>query len=447
MYFLLLFNFISKLYFYNLMELMNTPIHSNKNENLIEVEQNTPQNVNINQYFTPTDAPLSEETFIIKFQNWPFIFIGAILSIFLNLAIFSSFDLYYKIFLSSVGIILLLSVLFIVVNKIIIIKDSLNKKILIKIVNYLCLTKKKLNFDLENIHFYVSSELEVSDDGDRYTNHRLFIINDYQNLVGIDLSESNIKQKPVKCIYYFRSPKLGNYNYKEFEKALNNFVGSPKNYKNPLLFDINNYLEESKKLKPAIFGTPIKFIKFSEYFFTYYPKGFKFSFKHYSTYGNCLFYFIYFVELMLIFSIFIAVLFSIEMKNFLVLLITISVCVIFNLLVYFLYKCCKSSKENILRIDFIYSKDFERIFIGVVKYTKTNYIKTLELQKNDINKFIYERVEDINFYFKVLLKNDKKEYICTLEKQREDELEGLICFLNGEFIAHTNHNVKSYEQI
>jgi hypothetical protein len=48
---------------------------------------------------------------------------------------------------------------------------------------------------------------------------------------------------------------------------------------------------------------------------------------------------------------------------------------------------------------------------------------------------------------KVLLKNNKKEYICTLEKQREDELEGLISFLNGEFIAHPSHNVNSYEQI
>ena len=123
------------------------------------------------------------------------------------------------------------------------------------------------------------------------------------------------------------------------------------------------------------------------------------------------------------------------------------VCVLFHLLVYFLYKCCKSSKENVLRIDFIYSKDFERIFIGVVKYTETKYIKTFELQKNDINKFIYERVGDINFNLAVLLKNDKLHQICTLKKQREDELEGLICFLNGEFIGHTNHNVNSYEQI
>jgi hypothetical protein len=69
------------------------------------------------------------------------------------------------------------------------------------------------------------------------------------------------------------------------------------------------------------------------------------------------------------------------------------------------------------------------------------------LQKNDINKFIYEREKDINFNLKVLLKNDKLHQICTLKKQREDEFEGLICFLNGEFIGHTNHIVNSYEQI
>ena len=365
------------------------------------------------------------------------------------LAIVCNFDLYYKIFLSSVGAILILSFLFIVVNKIIIIKDSLNKKIAIKIVNYLCLTKKKLNFDLENIHFYVNSELQVPDDGPSYTTHRLFIINDYQNLVGIDLSESNIKQKPVKCIYYFRSPQLGNYNYQQFEEALNNFVGSPKNYKNPLLFDINKYLKESQKIKPEFEQSIkiIKFIKFSEHFFTYYPNGYKYSFKQLSTIENCLFYFTYFFDLVLIFSIFILVWISIEFKNFLVLLIIILVCVVFHLLIYCLYKYCKFSKENLLRIDFIYSKDFERIFIGVVKYTKTEYIETIELQKNDINKFIYEREKDINFNLKVLLKNDKLHQICTLKKQREDELEGLICFLNGEFIGHTNHIVNSYEQI
>ena len=180
------------------MELMNTPIHSNKKENLIEAEQNKAQNVNINQYFTPTDAHLSEETFIIKIDNILFIIFASFISLILIfIAIINSY-LYNKIFLSLLVVIFLLIFMFIVINKIIIIKDSLNKKILIKIVNYLCLTKKKLNFDLENIHFYVSSKHHKLGDGDSCISDRLFIINDYQNLVGIDLSESNIKQKPAK---------------------------------------------------------------------------------------------------------------------------------------------------------------------------------------------------------------------------------------------------------
>ena len=109
---------------------------------------------------------------------------------------------------------------------------------------------------------------------------------------------------------------------------------------------------------------------------------------------------------------------------------------VFDLFIYIIYKFLKFKNENILRIDFIYSKDFDRIFIGLVKYTQTKYVNTFEFQKN-------------NTYFnlKVEFKNNGTQQICTLMKQSQDELEGLISFLNGEFIVHTNHSLNSYEQI
>jgi len=51
------------------------------------------------------------------------------------------------------------------------------------------------------------------------------------------------------------------------------------------------------------------------------------------------------------------------------------------------------------------------------------------------------------FNLKVEFKNNGTQQICTLMKQSQDELEGLISFLNGEFIVHTNHSLNSYEQI
>ena len=108
-------------------------------------------------------------------------------------------------------------------------------------MNYLCLTKMKLNFDLENIHFYIESKDHVVDD-ERFTTERLFIINNYKNFVGIDLNENNIKQKPAKCFYSFKHPISGKYSYNQFEKLLNDFIGSSRDYKNPLLFDINTHI-------------------------------------------------------------------------------------------------------------------------------------------------------------------------------------------------------------
>lgn len=430
------------------MKLMNTPMHSNKSENLIDEEQNKQQNVNINDFFNEKNAQSSGETLIIKIENYPIIFIaGSIFLLMTLIAIFSTFIFYFRIFLFLLGILLSLILLYIFVHKIILIKDSFNKKILIKVLNFLSLTKMKFSTDLENLHFYVNSEVTTTEDGDRYTTHRLFIINDYKNLVGLDLNESNIKQKPVKCIYNFKSPRLGNYNYTQTDIALNDFVGSSKNYKNPLLFDINTYLEESKKIKPD-FRIKMKYIKFSEHFFTYYPDAYKYSISNFSTIDSCFFFISYSCEFLLILFFCTGILVSIEEKFYFGILITIAAVILIHLLVYSLYKCCKFCNENLLRIDFIYSKDYERIFIGVVNYNETKYINTFELQKNNISKFIYERAgSSSKFNLKVLLQNNEIKHICTMKKQSEDELEGLVCFLNGEFIAHTNQGLSSYEQI
>ena len=40
------------------------------------------------------------------------------------------------------------------------------------------------------------------------SNYKLYIINDYKNLEGIDINDNNIKQKPVKYIYCFKNVKF-----------------------------------------------------------------------------------------------------------------------------------------------------------------------------------------------------------------------------------------------
>ena len=67
---------------------------------------------------------------------------------------------------------------------------------------------------------------------------RLFIINTYKNLSGINLDKSNIKSKPVKIFYIFEDIEIRKYNIND----LNNFVGVSGD--NPLFFNIEKYMKK-----------------------------------------------------------------------------------------------------------------------------------------------------------------------------------------------------------
>ena len=123
---------------------------------------------------------------------------------------------------------------------------------------------------------------------------------------------------------------------------------------------------------------------------------------------------------------------------------------IFNIILYILYKKFKYYFDNIYRIDCIYSKNFDRVFIGLVKYTKTKYINTFEYQMNNISRFILEREgnsSQTNFNLKVVFKNNESQQICTIKNQTQDILEGLAYLLNERLNINSNNNIDSYEQI
>ena len=69
---------------------------------------------------------------------------------------------------------------------------------------------------------------------------------------------------------------------------------------------------------------------------------------------------------------------------------------LFVLVMIIFCKCIKSIKKNIIRIDCIYSKSFDRIFIGLVRYSKSRYLKTFEFQMNNINRFIHYKLVNVN---------------------------------------------------
>ncbi len=112
-----------------------------------------------------------------------------------------------------------------------IIKDSVNKKVIVLIMNYLGRAKKTLIFDQENVHF--SKKLTIAytliKENKKTSNiyyYTFYIINDFKNLVDIDLNESNIRRKPVKYIYIFEKVHFGCDD--KFVEKLNEFVGETK---------------------------------------------------------------------------------------------------------------------------------------------------------------------------------------------------------------------------
>jgi len=131
-------------------------------------------------------------------------------------------------------------------------------------------------------------------------------------------------------------------------------------------------------------------------------------------------------------------------------LISMAINIFISIIIFMLYKFFKLKRKIIFRIDCIYSKNFDRIFIGLVNYTETKYENNFEYQINNINRFICEKEKKndaTNFHLKVIFKNDEIQQIYSFGNEREDVLERLINFLNGRLIINTDNNIYSDEHI
>ena len=321
-------------------------------------------------------------------------------------------------------------------NRIKLKKDESNRKVIIKVFNYLFFPKMKLILDIENTHFHIE-KLNNSDKNGYSESFRLFIINDYKNLIGIDLDESNIKQKPVKIFYYFNNINIGKYGYFQLTNVLNNFIGSSERYCNPLFFDINFYIKKSKYKRKYDFLC--RYMKFSEHFFTYHLGN--------PEYMSCLpICFIIFVIILNLATITVTTILILDDKYFIKIIVIFPIVNIILCILYIIYKCCF---VNIFRIDCIYSKKFDKVFIGLVKYNKKEYINTFEYQIDNIRRFILEEIEyykKSNFNLKVVFKNNESQQICTIKNKTQNDLEGLAYLLNERINMNLN-NSKSNEKI
>jgi hypothetical protein len=87
-------------------------------------------------------------------------------------------------------------------------------------------------------------------------------------------------------------------------------------------------------------------------------------------------------------------------------------------------------KENFIQIDWIYSKNFDRIFIGILK-NKTTYMNKGIYDINSIDIFQFEIMNE-SYNFQVVLKNGNSETLCTFQFLPPNILSDFIVLINWQ---------------
>ena len=297
--------------------------------------------------------------------------------------------------------------------KIIMIKDESNNKIYLKLINYLCITRKKYIYDLDCVNFKTILSKK---------NYILLILNNYKNGNEIDLNSSSIKTIPLNFLISFENINVDKFKDQyQLNNILNNFSISPRNQENPLNFNINEYMKRQVyKFNQFDFN---KYIKINDNFFTYYDNN---PFKK-----NCKGCQFKFISIVIHFILFIYAIIDEEdnnVKSEFFVMILLYFIFHFQALVFF-YIIIPNGKA--LRIDIIYSSDFDKIFIGALLNGKKKYFSTSEFYINRVNKFyLYKEPNDKRgFHLKALINGDLSSEIFYIEDERT-ELEGLEYILN-----------------
>ena len=91
-------------------------------------------------------------------------------------------------------------------------------------------------------------------------------------------------------------------------------------------------------------------------------------------------------------------------------------------------------KKHSLRIDIIYSNNFDTIFIGLLNHNGTSYKKTFIRSINAIERFIFENYEGSfnKSILKVIYKDRTNEDILRIDESKFN-LDGLLFILNEKF--------------
>ena len=116
---------------------------------------------------------------------------------------------------------------------------------------------------------------------------------------------------------------------------------------------------------------------------------------------------------------------------------------LFFVLLYFVLTCigsCCNKTSEFLRIDMIYSKDFDRLFIGVVNNNEKSYKSTNTFKLDEIDRFVIQKnnINEQGFHLKYITKVNGQIQDLRYINAVEFDLEGLTYILNEKLNNNVN---------
>ena len=326
------------------------------------------------------------------------------------------------------GIISYFLYLYLKPKKLNIIRNESYNLLTVKIINFLNCSKSTLNFNLQNVIMDIINNLPLGEE--EYKKGVLVITNTFKNGTDIDLNLSNIKNKPIKNTYYIFDIRLSNYT----TISLRNFLGISPEIENPVKFNINNYMGKSSDKLPKFGDLKLsRCMKMSDYFFSYYLEEPCCYCKNLNGF-ICIIITIpitlFFLSLF-IFGVFHNLKYGYHeevISNVIIIIIILIIA-----LVIIIVNIILINKYS-LRIDIIYSQNFDTIFIALLNHNGTSYKKAFIHDMNSIERFIFESYNNSNAksILKVVYKDKNIEDILRIDESKNN-LDGLLFILNKNF--------------
>ena len=353
--------------------------------------------------------------------------ISTVVSIILNVGFYAfSFAAFALIIVIVVFLVLLLRI-----KKINLIRNESYNQLTVKQINFLNCARSTLNFNLQNVILDIVKHKPRHDEDQSYD--ALVISNTFKNGTDIDLTLSNIKNKPIKNPYHlFTDIKQNTYN----SISLRNFLGISHEIENPVNFDINKYMgKSSDKLSTFSYYDLSKCMKMSDHFYSYYfnePCCYTKGLNGFKLIIITVPIAIFFVSIHLL-----ALLFASNadiVVNVVLLIVWFTIpflIILFNII---------SITKYSLRMDIIYSNNFDIIFIALLNHNGSSYKKTFIHNIYSIEKFIFEDYNNSNdkSILKVVYKDTTIEDIFRIDESKCN-LDGLLFILNEK--------IKNYQQV